>query len=112
VNADGAANFIKSTGEFQASTGQGSDLALNKNYWGHFQGPKGIPMVQHPTLKGLGSVVSNSKVTLTTFLSCIDSTFCETNAGCLKLTSILDTSTSKCVETTSACHSSVSYGDL
>lgn len=92
LNADGAAVPILNTKAIKASTGSGSDYDLNLNYWGHYMGPQGIP-----ALVGQGVVVSPSKVTLTTFLSCIDTVFCENNAGCAKTTSLLDPKTSKCI---------------
>ena len=57
-----------------SSSTQGGTLIANDNYWGHWEGPKGI----HSILKGQGDVVSGDQVSITSKLSCIDiDTWCD-----------------------------------
>jgi len=64
-------------------------------------------------VQGQGDVVSNSKVTLNTVLSCIDDAFCGNSAtNCGQLTSLLDPTTNACVLNAAACDAGNSEGDM
>jgi hypothetical protein len=73
----GAFKFLKHDGTVEiktcASGATGGDITANNNYWGHWEGPRGV----FPALKGQGDIVTMNKIVIATVLKCIDTaTWC------------------------------------
>ena len=88
------------TGQIQASSSSSGEATINapNNYWGNHGGPKGM----FAGISGQGNIVSESKVSISSVLHCIDDNFCSlSTTTCGQSTALLDGST--CVANAAAC---------